>query len=168
VSLKEAEIYATNFQGLDLSKVEISDSVLAASNFINTDLSKTRLDGIDLSNKLSLDYRFEGPNFSGQDFSNRDLSKVIFSTYTDFVKKSIRESIGYNANFSFSNLSNVDLRGKNLSTTIFKNADLSNTNLSDTNLRYSDFTNANLEGANLEGAMVDNAILDCFNHPICN
>ena len=125
-----------------------------------------------------------GSNLSNLDFSNTDLSGVVFTYEDTFPEElqsiSIRNQVRSIAsvNLSGADLSGVDLSGKNLAMVVFYGANLSNADLSSADLRYadlrnadlsgSDLTNANLEFTDLDGAILDNTILKCTNHSICD
>ena len=126
----------------------------------------------------------KGANLSNLDFSNTDMSSVVFSyetIFSDLLQLSIdnREKARnmFSVNLTGSNLTGANLSGKNLTMVIFYGANLSNADLSSADLRYADLrntnlsgadlTNANLEFADLHEATLDNTILNCINHQIC-
>ena len=74
-------------------------------------------------------------------------------TGIDLSGKDLSETILTGANLSYANLTGVDLSGKDLTGTILTGANLLLTNL---------------EGANLTNAYLDDAILTCMGHSICN
>jgi uncharacterized protein YjbI with pentapeptide repeats len=194
--IKNMEISFSNFLDVDFNGVDFSEIVLgpqnsfAGSDFRNSNLPILQLGEIDFSAKQQFAESGEiiefigGSNLSNLDFSNTDLSGVVFSYEDTFHEElqsiSIRNQVRSIAsvNLSGADLSGVDLSGKNLAMVIFYGANLSNADLSYTDLRYadlrnadlsgSDLTNTNLEFTDLDGAILDNTILKCTNHSICD
>ena len=194
--IKNMEISHTDFYYVDFNGVDFSEMILgpqnsfAGSDFRNSNLPILHLGEIDFSAKQTYGSDGEivefvgGSNLSNLDFSNTDLSGVVFTYEDTFPEElqsiSIRNEIRsvVSVNLSGANLSGADLSGKNLPMLIFYEANLSNADLSSADLRYadlrnanlsgSDLTNANLEFADLDNAIFDNTILKCINHPICN
>ena len=125
-----------------------------------------------------------GANLSNLDFSNTDVSKMVFSYLDSFdetyqnIDTRIQIRDIDSVNLSGANLSGANLSNKNLTLVVLYGANLSNADLSSADLRYadlrnadlsgSDLTNANLEFADLHDAVLYNTILKCTNHSICN
>ena len=194
--IKNMEISFSDFMDVDFNGVDFSEIVLgpqnsfAGSDFRNSNLPILHLGEIDFSAKQTYGSDGEvvefvgGSNLSNLDFSNTDLSGVVFSYEDRFREElqniSIRNEVRSisSVNLSGADLSGVDLSGKNLAMVVFYGANLSNADLSSADLRYadlrnadlsgSDLTNANLEFTDLDGAILDNTILKCTNHSICD
>jgi len=194
--IKNMEISFSDFMDVDFNGVDFSEIVLgpqnsfAGSDFRNSNLPILHLGEIDFSAKQTYGSDGEvvefvgGSNLSNLDFSNTDLSGVVFTYEDTFPEElqsiSIRNQVRSIAsvNLSGADLSGVDLSGKNLAMVVFYGANLSNADLSSADLRYtdlrnadlsgSDLTNANLEFTDLDGAILDNTILKCTNHSICD
>ena len=195
--IKNMKISNTDFLDVDFNGVDFSGITLgpqnsfAGSDFRNSNLSILQLTETDFSAKsrigddgVSAEF-VGGSNLSNLDFSNTDLSGVVFSYESSFDERlslsiDLRNQVrNYGSvNLSGADLSGADLSGKNLTLIIFYGANLSNADLSSADLRYadlrntdlsgSDLTNANLEFADLDDAILDNTILKCTNHSICN
>jgi len=171
------DIYASDFKGMDLTSTTIHGAAMKPTIFSQSDLSGTKLNGVDLTNVdfsakailLSTGVFYAGgANLTFVDLRNSDLSNTLFSTCNNLECATM-----FKPDLSYTNLSGVDLSNKNLMGVLFINADLTGTNLNGADLRITDLTgailnDAELLDANLEGAILDGAILDCFNHPICN
>ena len=193
--IKNMEISFSDFMDVDFNGVDFSEIVLgpqnsfAGSDFRNSNLPILQLGEIDFSSKSRIglggtEEFISGSNLSNLDFSNTDLSGVVFTYEDTFPEElqsiSIRNQVRSIAsvNLSGADLSGVDLSGKNLAMVVFYGANLSNADLSSADLRYadlrnadlsgSDLTNANLEFTDLDGAILDNTILKCTNHSICD
>jgi len=194
--IKNMEISSSDFMNVDFNGVDFSEIVLgpqnsfAGSDFRNSNLPILQLGEIDFSAKQQFGGDGElvefigGSNLSNLDFSNTDLSGVVFSYEDRFHEElqniSIRNEVRSisSVNLSGADLSGADLSGKNLAMVVFYGANISNADLSSADLRYadlrnanlsgSDLTNANLEFTDLDGAILDNTILKCTNHSICD
>jgi len=194
--IKNMEIRFSDFMDVDFNGVDFSEIVLgpqnafAGADFRNSNLPILQLGETDFAAKQTftaygkLASFVGGSNLSNLDFSNTDLSGVVFSYETKFHEElqniSIRNEVRSisSVNLSGADLSGVDLSSKNLAMVIFYGANLSNADLSSADLRYadlrnanlsgSDLTNANLEFTDLDGAILDNTILKCTNHSICD
>jgi len=157
--------YNCNFEGIDISEIKISEDLpnytnFADSSFKNMDFRNWKHGSVDFSSKIVSGCDFKPQTFvqasdlTGSNFSGMDLKDIVFTR-----SGQPREVINLNdVDFSFANLSFLDLRY----------AKLENANLSYANLTGVDLTNANLYGANLTGTNLNHAILNCFNHEICN
>ena len=190
MEMRFAYFYNVDFNGVDFSEIVLGpQNSFAGSDFRNSNLPILQLGEIDFSSKSRIglggtEEFISGSNLSNLDFSNTDLSGVVFTYEDTFPEElqsiSIRNEIRsiVSVNLSGANLSGADLSGKNLVMVIFYDANLSNADLSSADLRYadlrnadlsgSDLTNANLEFADLHDAILDNTILKCINHSICN
>ena len=150
---------------------------------VDTDFSSKEASWAE-GNNPSEEIFVKGANLSNLDFSNTDMSRVIFShqsSFDDYLQSSIDLRSKYrnfeSVDLTGSNLSSANLSGKNLTLVIFHGANLSNADLSNSDLRYADLrntdlsgadlTNANLEFADASGVILDNTILNCINHSIC-
>ena len=95
-------------------------------------------------------------DLTGANFSGLDLKGVVFTRTPSSVP--LESGRMNDVDFSFADLSLLNLTDMSL-----KNANFSGANLTGVN-----FTDADLENANFSGAILDDAILDCSNHEICN
>jgi uncharacterized protein YjbI with pentapeptide repeats len=133
-----------DLSGSTLTNVDLSQNVLAFSNFRNTDMN-----GVDLS----------GAVIVHADFSHLSGLKGIHA------KTALSKQIGLlsNVNFSHSDLSLVDLSGIRtgvLKDVSFNNCDLSGANFTGLTLDNVDFTNADLSDCDFSGATINpNCIL---------
>ena len=184
-----ADFWNVDFNGVDFSEIVFgSQNSFAGSDFRNSNLPILQLVDTDFSSKelvMGGSKKFiSGSNLSNLDFSNTDMSRVIFSyqsNFPDYLQLSTdhRSEIRNfgSIDLTSANLSSANLSGKNLTLVIFYGTNLSNADLSSTDLRYADLrnadlsgadlTNANLEFADLDEVILDNTILKCLNHPIC-
>ena len=189
MEMRFAYFYNVDFNGVDFSEIVFGpQNAVAGSDFRNSNLPILQLVDTDFSakNKIGLGGTEEfisGSNLSNLDFSNTDMSRVIFSyqsSFPDYLQLStVRIDVRNNGSVDLTgaNLSSANLSGKNLTQVIFYGANLSNADLSNSDLRYADLrntdlsgadlTNANLEFADLHGVILDNTILKCINHTIC-
>ena len=121
-----------------------------------------------------------GTNLSNTDLSTRDLSDVVFNSFTTSDLNNILSSQENYDLFSkrgvdlrFSNLSETRFIGNDLKLVDFTGSDLSFSNLSDTDLRAANLSGADLTGADLTGAIIDGStvlesvIFKCIGHEIC-
>ena len=196
IEVSNTDFLAVDFNGVDFSEITLGpQNSFAGSDFRNSNLPILPLGETDFSAKQRIgagvgsggvmEEFVSGSNLSNLDFTNTDLSSVVFS-YESMFREELQLNIdnrnivrnASSVNLSEANLSGADLSGKNLAMVIFYGATLSNADLSSADLRYadlrnadlsgSDLTNANLEFADLDGAILDNTILKCVNHSICN
>jgi len=153
-----------NFDNIDISEIKISKDLpgytdFAGSSFRNVDFRNWQHGAVDFSSKniMGCNYKSMTPmvssDLTGSNFSGMDIKDIVFSRGAINSGPNMRD-----VDFSFANLSFLDLR----------NAKLENANLSYANLTGVDLTKANLYGANLTGADLNHAILNCVNHEICN
>jgi len=190
MEIHNSYFWEVNFNGVDFSEIIVgSTNSFAGSDFRNSNLPTLDLVDIDFSSKFSTPIDgtriyVGGANLSNLDFTNTDVSKVVFSHLDTFGEEyqniDTRDKIRDidSVHLSGANLSDTDLSNKNLTLVVFYNANLSNADLSNADLRYADLrnadlsgadlTNANLEFADLHGATLDNTILKCTNHSICD
>ena len=183
-SLKNAKFdggscYYCNFEGIDITEIKISKDLpantnFAGSSFRNVDFREWEFGIVDFSEKMmvgacseigspdthpdGMHYKYAEPRYipladlTGANFSGLDLKDVTFA-------RNDNPGIAWNdVNFSFTDLSFHDLRNISLKNANFSNADLTGV----------DFTRVDLENANFSGAILDDAILNCYNHEICN
>jgi len=193
IKISNTDFIAVDFNGVDFSEITFGPlNSFAGSDFRNSNLPILQLGETDFSAKQRIEGGSDtvefirGSNLSNLDFSNTDLSGVVFSHESIFDERLSSLSIDHrsqirdygSANLSGANLSGANLSGKNLTLLIFYQATIVNADLSGADLRYadlrnadlsgSDLTNANLEFADLDNAILDNTILKCTNHSICN
>jgi len=158
--------YNCNFEGIDIKEIKISKDYkeftnFAGSNFRNSDFRDWEFERVDFSAKI-----FSGclksqeiipiSDLTGANFSGLDLKDVVFTRTPSSVP--LESGRMNEIDFSFADLSLLNLTDMSL-----KNANFSGANLTGVN-----FTDADLENANFSGATLDDAILDCSNHEICN
>ena len=189
LEIRFTDIYNVDFNGMDFSEMVFGpQNAFAGCDFRNSNLPTVQIGETDFSMKSmqgndGKQEFFGGSNLSNLDFSNTDMSGIVFSHETTFddnfqnieFKDEIRNL--YSVDLTESNLTGANLADKNLALVILHGTDLSNANLSNADLRYADLrnanlsdadlTNANLEFADLQGAILDNTILKCVNHTIC-
>jgi uncharacterized protein YjbI with pentapeptide repeats/lysophospholipase L1-like esterase len=178
-----AHIYLVNCDasGKDLSGINIQYK----THFVDCNMNKTtlplELEDTDFTAKLMYEYGpAKGTSLSEVNFSNVDISKVLFSASHDIIYDNYLDNkkwAVYGVDLSFANLSNKNLSNKMMTYTNLSYADLSNTDLSFASLQFANLEGANLEGANLEGANLESANLQfanleganlkCTNHEEC-
>jgi uncharacterized protein YjbI with pentapeptide repeats/lysophospholipase L1-like esterase len=153
--------------GKDLSGINIQYKI----HFVDCNMNKTTLpltlnDADFTAKKMSAHGMKKGTSLSEVNFSNVDISKVLFSTTSELTSENHLDNIKfaeYGVNLSFANLSNKNLSNKMMAYTNLSYADFSNTDLSFTSLQFANLEGANLEGANLEGANLEGANLEGAN-----
>jgi len=194
--LIDSDIFDANFLNITLSHTGIANCDASGKDltginiqyknlFVNCNMDKTilplKLNDADFSPKYTSESGMrKGTSLSEVNFSNVDISKVLFSTTNGKISEKDIENkmyIEYGVNLSLTNLSNKNLSNKSLSHTNLSYADFSNTDLSFTSLQFANLEGANLEGANLEGANLEGANLEganleganleCINHEEC-
>ena len=190
MEIHDSYFFNVSFNGVDFSEITIgSGNSFAGSDFRNSNLPILHLVDTDFSPQYVTEsdgtmIYVGGANLSNLDFSNTNLSKVVFSHLDSFHEdyQNIDDRIKFrdidSVDLTGANLSGTNLSNKNLTLVILYGANLSNVDLSSADLRYadlrnvdlsgSDLTNANLEFADLHNATLDNTILKCTNHSICN
>jgi len=172
--------------GDELSPTQITSCSIKHSNFskidmFNTDFSVKYI----LNNGVVVDI-LKGSDLSYSTFTDLDLRKTLFSTWSDYSNTSddkyelIRNTVS--TKLEYSTFDNVNLRDSNLGLLRLNHSqiidsDLTNVSFKNSDLSFSSITNsdlsgANLEGANLQGTILDNVILvganlNCLNHTIC-
>ena len=169
-----ASCYFCNFEGVDITEIKIAKDLnqptnFAGSSFRNVDFRDWEFGTVDFSMKRVMDHNeytscmmdgrtaqgfmdISQADISGANFSGLDLKDITFT-------RNNNPGIAWNdVNFSFADLSFHDLNNMSLKNANFSNADLTGVN----------FTNVDLENANFSNAILDDAILDCYNHEICN
>ena len=190
MKIRFADIYNVDFNGVDFSEIDFGpQNAFAGCDFRNSNLPILQLGETDFSSKFlqvnaNNEEVFRGSNLSNLDFSNTDMSGIIFSHVTTFddifqlsteLKSKVRSL--KSVDLTGANLTGANLSGKNLVELIFYGTNLSNADLSGADLRYADLrnadlsgadlTNANLEFADLDEVILDNTILKCLNNTIC-
>ncbi len=122
-------------QGADLHTVDLRGADLSF-----TDLRGADLCGPDFCVKL------DNINLTGADMRDIDLS------YANLCGADMHVAYLLNADLSFTDLCNVNLRGSNLSGASLRGADLRGADLTGANLRDASMYHVKLTGANLTGA----------------
>jgi uncharacterized protein YjbI with pentapeptide repeats/lysophospholipase L1-like esterase len=176
ITLSHTWLVNCDASGKDLSGINIQSK----THFVDCNMNKTtlplELNDADFTSKKMPAYGMKkGTSLSEVNFSNVDISNVLFSTTGGKISENYIENkmfAEYGVNLSFANLSNKNLSNKNLEYTNLSYADLSNTDLSFASLQFANLEGANLEGANLEGANLEGANLEganlkCTNHEEC-
>ena len=164
VKFDSGSCYYCNFEGIDITEIKITKDLpaftnFAGSSFRNVDFRDWEFGNVDFSAKMVpgcknvLQYEtIPVADLTGANFSGLDLKDITFA-------RNNNPGIAWNdVNFSFADLSFHDLRNISLKNANFSNADLSGV----------DFTNVDLENANFSNAILDDAVLECYNHEICN
>lgn len=179
------DLSLSNFEGDNLSRIDLSGTNLEFTTFKNSVLRNTQLSHAELNeaNLINADLRdadltkaklrgtkLHNTNLSKANLSGADLSHNLSTTSMDTGDK----IVSYNTELVDTNLSGANLTGANLSGTDLtrvnlKDANLKGANLTDTDLREVDLRgtrlsgvsliNANLTGANLRGVDLSNANL---------
>ena len=135
-----ADLTGANFSGLDLKDITFARNNNPAIAWNDVNFSFADLSFHDLRNMSLKNANFSNADLTGVDFTNAHPPEFY------------RNSIGV---VPYSNI-------------IENFPSLENANFSNANLTGVDFTNVYLENANFSGAILDDAILNCYNHEICN
>jgi len=192
------------FDGRDFSSIKInggsmSTTVLTNCSIMNSIFLKNNMDSIDFTSKNiltpkgELDSIFAGSNLSHTLFSDLDLTKTIFSKWSEVnhdtffqdaynlpndgsTLDTIRNNLSVilvnsifknvdlkNNDLSLLNMRNSQIIDSDLSNSSLQNSDLSNSTIKNSNLSGANLEGANLEGANLEGANLEGANLEGAN-----
>jgi uncharacterized protein YjbI with pentapeptide repeats len=134
-----------DFNGFDLTHVNLSRIKLSKANFAGSNIFKTRFA------ESTLDHA----NFSGMTivgggyFAEADLSEANFS-FADLSTES--DDVMSATQFHFANLSGANFEGAKLNKAVFFKAELSGTNFKSSNLTGADFGDARIIHADLSGA----------------
>ena len=131
---------------------------LERSRLMEEELERSRLNHVRMRrgnffvrNLESFNKIYNGRNFSGKNFSERNLDNAVFHS-SDLRGANFSGATLDYAGFVRSKLSPLYVTKRNITNTI-------NSNFSYAILRNAFFTNANLRGANLQGAILTNANL---------
>jgi len=135
-----------NFQGADLSNLDLSGMNMARAKLAGADLQHTLLDGVSLQ---EADLR--GANLSGASLRGANLGGANLENAT-LRGVNLADNGGIRANLESANLKSCNLEDAIMSGGNFRCCNLKNANLANADLGRSDLAGANLEGANLRGA----------------
>lgn len=129
-----------NFEGMDLSQIQLQSSILHGGNFSGVNFSSADLRGSSFK-----DCNMQGVNLSMANlkplfFSGKESDKKLF---VNFENADLSGSNFYGADLSHANLRGADLTG----------ADLSGTTLTKTDFRGAVMRDVKLEKANIEEAV---------------
>ncbi|NJN75013.1 MAG: pentapeptide repeat-containing protein [Synechococcaceae cyanobacterium RL_1_2] len=107
----------------------------------------------------ALDNGYENEDFSGQDFSDRDLKTYEFNKVllqdANFSNSDLRGVIFNTSDLTGANLSNIDFRDGLSYLSTFANADLRNSIFSDAMMLRTIFDGAKIEGADFSFAVLE-------------
>jgi uncharacterized protein YjbI with pentapeptide repeats/lysophospholipase L1-like esterase len=170
ITLSHAFLVSCDSFGKDLSQINIQSKTRFVDCNLDEVIVPLKLNDVDFSPKIHPRYGLlKGTSLSGVDFSNADISRVLFAIDAKLSENNMenKKFTEYGVDLSFSNLSDKNLSNKNLDFTNLSYTILTNTDLSFASLQFANLEGANLEGANLEGANLEGANLECMNHEIC-
>ena len=138
------------FDGVDLSRSNLSKGQFSASTFVDADLSSTNLD---LATLTRCQFKFlTAPELSARQAKAQKARFTLAELpSSDFSQSNIEQS-----SFVYANLSNSTFKNASCQATSFAYADLSNCDFSGADLTDAIFMGAILEGANFEGATFKN------------
>ena len=157
-NFSDANLEGANFQFSDLTGADFTGANLEGASFGWANLRRTNLTNANLTS-ANFHNAFIGESiFLNAIVQDCDLPKGLHTyDFTDIDFTNVRykrhwESHFPNANFTRSNLRDLNLECTHFISANFVNADLSGVNLSEANLSAANFTGANLARANLSGA----------------
>ncbi|MBE9187265.1 pentapeptide repeat-containing protein [Microcoleus sp. LEGE 07076] len=140
--LRRASLFVTNISGANLSEADLSEANLNVARLSSTNLSRAILNGATLNVANLVRADLSGSQLIGASLIRGELVRCELSQ----------------SNFSGANLTEADLREVKLT-----EANLSGANLSGANLRGALASSANFQGANLHGADLTKAELNGVN-----
>lgn len=155
---KILSVYSGKIRGLDLNRINLSQSSSAGSSSFNLVLDNIDLSGVRLKSANLNQASFKGSRFRGVGEDKR------WDTYDDEIADLSQAQLKQ-ANLTDANLSRVSLTGTDLSRATLNRANLANArligaNLSSAQLVGADLRNAVLENASLTGADLGDAKLN--------
>ena len=136
-------VYNGKTNGIDLSRIKLSQSDSTKNSGLNLALDKVDLWGIDFKYANLDRVSFSGSRFRGPGEDRR------WDTYDDWI-----------TNLSQAQLKQADLSGANLSRVLMVRTNLSRANLNKANLSAARLVGANLSSARLAKADLRNAVLE--------
>ena len=165
----KVKIQNANFEGVDLSKINLNKAELKGANFKGANLERAKLNGADL----------RGSNFEGAVLKNAELKKARLepvnlkgveikeaklSVENNIIKYAVLETVQYENNrksISGSKLTSDEIKNKKLAKANFKQIVLEKVSFDSIELIDNKSTegmeNTNLVGADLEGAHLNGA-----------
>lgn len=165
----------------DMTKVDLSETIMIDANLRGSDFSEANLSGVDLSGAVLIGVRLQGANLReatliGANLTSADLRGAVLSntnliganltkanltklnlTTTRLAGMDLTEAQLTQANLSGINLAGTNLHKANLTGAILQRTDLSGSYLSEANLGGADIRQANLDGAWLNMANLNGA-----------
>jgi uncharacterized protein YjbI with pentapeptide repeats len=153
-----ADLSNADLSGADLSETNLTDTLLNGTNLSRANLSKTRLWDIDLR-----ETNLSGANLSGADLRRKDLSGMNLSG-VNLSGADLRETNLSGANLSEADLSGAKLHATNLYAAVlhgtrFIGTDLTEIELDGRNLSKADLSKTDLSRKDLSGANLTEANL---------
>lgn len=145
-SQEKPRVYKHDFEGQDLTGIDLSKRNLDDANFSDAILKNTNLEDASLKN-----CNFQGAKFDYTNLRNADL------TGSDFRKATIYFPLLSRAIFNGTDLSGVDLKGVNTSEMKFREANLRGTK-GFNQIYGTDYYKADLRGADLSTAQLLNRV----------
>jgi uncharacterized protein YjbI with pentapeptide repeats len=164
----DLKLLGKDFQGADLTGMDLSRFDLSDSNFNGAILRKANLCGANLRNSKfdNADLSFANLRRANLDDSSLDNARLesVELGGASLIKASLKGANLTKATLKGSNFMYADLSGAILVSARFRGAKLQFANLSYANLNRADLIRANLKGANLEhatlrGACLNNAVM---------
>jgi uncharacterized protein YjbI with pentapeptide repeats len=150
----EVEIPTANFEGQDLSRINLQGAYIYKATFRGANLSSAQLQGA-----IFIDVDMEGADLHHSDFREARLAEVNLTNANLYMARGERSNLT-NANLSGSNLNRTKLRRANLSMAQLRDAQLRGAYLSRNRMIGTNFRGTDLEGVLLRGAVVSGALID--------
>ncbi|MDM3844113.1 MAG: pentapeptide repeat-containing protein [Aphanizomenon gracile PMC638.10] len=151
----------TDFQGLNLENIDLSDADLSGADLSNANLSDADLSGADLSNANLSNANLSATDLSDADLSHTNLNEANLS-HTNLSDANLVRADLNDANLNDANLVRADLSGANLSDADLTDANLTDANLTGTKLNVISLINIDLSVADLSGVDLSGADLSSF------
>ena len=177
---KEADLSDSNFEGVNLSPVQVFDGHTENDLQLKQEFDNGDLNSMDFVFSLfgtgyTKDMGFLGyPNIHVVSTEVRGNDIIVsFIFINNFSGANLENANFKNANLGFvyfysANFTNANLSGADLRKTLLEKADLRGADLTGADISGANLAGANLAGANLAGVVYDqHTILKCVGHPIC-
>lgn len=165
--LKGASFFVTNISGANLSESDLSEANLNVARLSSTNLARAILNGatLNVANLVRADLteaQLIGASLIRGELIRSELSKTNFSG-ANLTEADLREVKLTQANLSSANLSGANLRGASAKEANFQEANLHGADLTKAELNGVNFSNADMRQANLQQVNLSGADLSGAN-----